>query len=140
MANTDCRTICAECRSILYLLYLEWETTELNSICPTDYNLPALAISAQQCPLCELFLTDFHSHNFPDVDVQEWSSKTLVASPLRWPNTDLRGMRLEVQDSKKVQNIIEVASIHLFKPTDIPSISLFQYAQQFSDFCRSYRS
>lgn len=128
MASTNERTICPECRSILDLLYRGWETTELNYICPTDLNISALEISAQQCPLCELFLADFYKNNFQDDDLQAWAGKNLVASPIRWPNSDLRGIRLEVQDSRKVQNLIGIARIHLFRPSHTSSTSHFQYS------------
>lgn len=113
------RTICTECKSILYLLYREWEPTEINSIHSTNHNLPELLSSAQQCPLCDLFLADFHSRGFEKADIEAWGDQNTVTSPLRWPSTDLRGIRLEVLDPRKppVQHIVEVASLHLFRPS-----------------------
>jgi hypothetical protein len=109
------RTICIECQSILHLLYREWVPTDINSVLPTNYNLSALCSSAQQCPTCELFLTDFNSHDFKEADIQVWGNRDIIASPIRWPNTDLRGIRLEVWNPR-TREILEIASLHLVKP------------------------
>ncbi len=80
-----------------------------------------LRSSAKKCPICELFLTDLSIHGSQETAIKIWDSELMFSAPMRWLNTDLRGVRLKLK-IPATHVIVGVADLHLWRP-GISSIS-----------------